>query len=202
MSETLPLRHGPVEIRRASTMEVRFPERQIDLVAVPYDEPAEVIVRGRMVTESFAPGAFEGVQMRARQFVVNRAHDYERPLGKVRRFRPRDERGLVAEIEVARIGAGDEALELAAEGLLGASVGYGIIPPDGEIWSDQGRTRRIVKAWLDHIALTGEPAFAGAQVLAVRNRDEAEATVASATTATPNLDQVRAWRLEERYSRL
>jgi HK97 family phage prohead protease len=186
---------GPVETRAASSLEVRFADRIIEVVAVPYDEPTKVMIRDRWVDETVTRGAFEGVQMRAREFKVNRAHDSERPIGWVSKLKPRDDRGLVAEIgPVLNTRDGDDALELAAEGLLGASIGFQVRHPGDETWSTDRRSRRITKAWLDHIALTGAPAYAGAKVLAVRTADPAVAV------ATPNLDRVLAELLAERYS--
>lgn len=188
---------GEVEVRTAPALEVRFAERMIDLIAVPYDEPTEVMYRGRVVAETVARGAFEGVQMRARDFKVNRAHDLERPIGWVKKFRPRDDRGLVAEIgPIRNTRDGDDALELAADGLLGASIGFKI-QPGGEEWALDRRSRRVTKAWLDHIALTGDPAYAGAKVLAVRR---AEPLAEGQRAPTPLLDEVLAWVLADRYS--
>jgi HK97 family phage prohead protease len=187
----------PIEIRTATAMEVRYPERQIDLVAVPYDEMTEVLYRGRPIRESVTRGAFEGIQMRSHSFKVNRAHDGERPVGWVTKFRPRDERGLVAEIDVIpNVRDGDEALELAAAGLLGASIGFAVLNED---WSVDRKERRVTKAWLDHIALTGTPAYQGAQVLAVRATDGPASP--AARVPTPNLDLVRLWQMQDRYSR-
>lgn len=185
-----------VEVRTAPALEVRFAERIIELVAVPYDETTKVAYHGRMIDETVTRGAFEGVQMRARDFKVNRAHDLERPIGWVRKFKPRDDRGLVAEIgPIRNTRDGDDALELAADGLLGASIGFAVLAPEDEEWTVDRRSRRINKAWLDHIALTGAPAYTGAKVLAVRAAETVEPG-----SATPNLDQVLAWVLEERYS--
>ena len=87
-----------VEVRTAATVEVRFAERMIEVIAVPYEETTKVLYRDRIIDETIARGAFEGVQMRAKGWKVNRAHDRERPLGYVHKFKPRDERGLVTEI--------------------------------------------------------------------------------------------------------
>lgn len=187
-----------VEVRAAASVEVRFADRMIDLIAVPYEQPTKVLYRDRMIDETVARGAFEGVQMRAHEFKVNRAHDLERPIGWVRKFKPRDDRGLVAEIgPIRNTRDGDDALELAADGLLGASIGFAVLHPEDETWTVDRRSRTINRAWLDHIALTGNPAYPGAKVLAVRAGDERPAPV-----ATPNLDQVLAELLAERYSRI
>ena len=181
---------GDVEYRSATGLEVRHAERVIDLIAAPYNEPAEVFLRRqqRWVTESFMPGAFNGV---SGEVLVNRAHDVERPIGRAYRFHPNDQRGLRAEIRVAKTGEGDDILELAAERLLSASVGFGVLP-GGEQWSTDRRTRKVTKAQVVHIALTGDPAYTGAQVLAVRSAPLAGdgEPADRPRPATPNLDRV------------
>ena len=80
-----------IEFRTASTLEVRHAERIIELIAVPYGETTEVQRRGKWVTESFDRDAFAGV---AGDITVNRAHDLERPLGRVHQAAPERPRGL------------------------------------------------------------------------------------------------------------
>lgn len=175
-----------IEYRTATALEVRHPERVIDLIAVPYGEKAEVFLRRlqKWVIEQFAPGAFNGV---SGSVLVNRAHDMERPVGRVIKFHPGDPRGLRTEIRVARTSEGNDILELADEGLLSPSVGF-TIPPGGEQWSADRRSRTVTKAAVEHIALTGDPAYTGAQVLDVRHVGPVlEHTVVS----TPNLDRIR-----------
>ena len=181
---------GDIEYRSASTMEVRHSERVIDLIAAPYNEPAEVFLarQQRWVTESFVPGAFNGV---GGEVLVNRAHDVERPIGRAFKFHPNDERGLRTEIRVAKTREGDDVLEYAEERLLAASVGFAVLP-GGEQWSLDRRQRQVTKARVAHIALTGDPAYTGAQVLAVRSAPLAGESEAPERprVPTPNLDQV------------
>ena len=171
-----------IEYRRAGALEVRHPERMIDLIAVPYDEETRVPHRGRWIVETVAPGSFSGVSGDVR---VNRAHDPERPLGKVVRLHPNDPRGLRAEIRVSKTVSGDEVLELAADDLLGASVGFRPLAGGEEYTHDRSR-RRITKAFLAHIALTGDPAYEGAKVLDVRKSSDE----LGHRTATPLLDSI------------
>jgi HK97 family phage prohead protease len=171
-----------VEYRTAAALEVRHAQRVIELIAVPYDEPTEVLRRGRMVTETVASGAFAGVHG---DVTVNRAHDLERPLGRVLSLHPQDPRGLRAELRMSRTAAGDEALELAADELLSASVGFQVLP-GGEEWTHDRRAVKVTRAKLVHIALTGDPAYSGARVLAVRS-----AAPIPERVPTPNLDRIR-----------
>lgn len=172
-----------IQYRTADTLEVRHAQRIIDLIAVPYNEPTDVLRRGRWVTESVDPQAFTGVHG---DVTVNRAHDLESPLGRVAAFHPNDPRGLRAELRISRTASGDDVLELAADGLLAPSIGF---QSEAEDWSADRSTVRVTRAKLVHIALTGDPAYKGAKVLAVRSQsgEEGERTA----IPTPNLDRIR-----------
>ena len=170
-----------IEYRTASTLEVRHEQRTIELIAVPYGETTEVLRRGKWVTESFDADAFAGV---AGDITVNRAHDLERPLGRVTALHPKDVRGLRAEMRISRTADGNDMLELAADGLMSASVGF---IPLAERWSTDRSAVTVTKARLAHIALTGDPAYTGARVLAVRSAQEK----AVQRPLTPNLDRIR-----------
>ena len=171
-----------IEYRTASTLEVRHAQRIIDLIAVPYNETTEVQRRGKWVTESVDPEAFLGV---SGDVAVNRAHDLERPLGRVAKLHPNDPRGLRSELRISRTNDGDEVLELADDGLLSASIGFMSL---GEQWNTARSAVKVTKARLMHIALTGNPAYPGAKVLAVRNVDE---TATRQRVLTPHLDRIR-----------
>jgi HK97 family phage prohead protease len=184
------------EYRSAETLEVRFPDRTIEVIAVPYDEETVVPYRGTLVVESIAPGAFAGIERRANRIKVNRDHDVQRPVGRATAIHPTRPEGLVAELRISQGALGDETLQLAADGVLDASVCFAPFP-GCEQWSPDKRTRRITKGWLSHIAMTSDPAYDGAQVLTVRHNtlDVAMAAV----SPTPNLDTWRAGVLEAEY---
>ena len=171
-----------LEYRSAGALEVRYPERMIDLIAVPYDEETRVVHQGRWITETVAPGSFAGV---SGEVLVNRAHNLERPLGRVVKFHPGDPRGLRTELRIAKTSEGDEVLELAADELLGASVGFAPLP-GGETYTPDRLRRRITKAFLGHIAMTGHRAYNGARVLAVRASSEPPVE----RVPTPILDRI------------
>lgn len=179
--------HEQLEYRVATPVGVRHLERVIDLIACPYNETARVFRRrqARWVDEEFDRGAFAGV---SGDVFVNRAHDVERPLGRVIRFHPGDERGLRTELRIAKTAEGDDVLELADEGLLSASVGFAI-PAGGERWSEDRSRVKVTKALLEHIAMTADPAYTQARVLAVRSN--ADGAAPSVRVATPNLDRLR-----------
>lgn len=181
--------HGPVELRAAAITDVGYPDRTIELIAVPYDEWTPVEYNGRVVEESIAPGAFGAVTNRARKFTVNLEHDPDRWIGTVLEMRTADPKGLRTRLKIRRSPEGDQTLDDAADGLLGASVGMAV-SPDHQRWEGTSR-RRILKAFLDHVALTATPAYVGAEVLEVRT---GPVVIQMPTSTTPNLDRILAER--------
>ena len=187
--------------RAAELVGVSFPERTIELVVMPYDTPIGVMYAGRPVQETIARGAFDGIQRRAksrRPVPVNVDHEERVPstIGKAVALHPNRPEGLVAEIRIARTPLGDDTLALAAEGDIGASAGF-MPMEDGLEW--RGRDAyTVTRAYLKHIAMTPDPAYEDARVLAVRNRVE----LPDEPVATPNLDRIRAEILAERYASL
>jgi HK97 family phage prohead protease len=172
-----------IEYRTATTIGVNHEQRIVEVLAVPYNETTEVMRRGKWVTESVDPGAFIGAkgEVTTEIITVNRAHDLERPIGRVRDLHPGDPRGLRSELKISRTRDGDDALVQAEDGLLSASIGF---VPIGELWTLDRSAVKVTKARLVHIALTGDPAYKGAKVLAVRSADEAP----TQPVLTPNLD--------------
>jgi HK97 family phage prohead protease len=179
---------GPLEIRSAQLADVSFPRRLIELVVMPYESETVVPHEGRLIREVCSRGAFDGIERRANRVRVNRDHQVTRTVGRAVAFHPSREVGLVAELRIAQTPLGDETLTLAEDGILDASAGFAIFP-GGESWPERD-LRRLSRVWLGHVAMTPDPAYADAQVLAVRSHDEPE-PVAS---GTPRLDEVRAWR--------
>jgi HK97 family phage prohead protease len=195
--ESRPL--SALEFRAAPTLgEVDFPSRTIELVVMPYEQETLVEYRGRMVGEICTRGAFSGLERRPNRVKVNRDHDVNRSVGCARSFHPNREDGLVAEVKIARTPLGDETLALAADGVLDASAAFGVMR-DGEVWENRNR-RRLNRLWLGHIALVPDPAYDGANVLAVREASRIDQH--ADRLETPNLDTIRAWLLEQRYSQL
>jgi HK97 family phage prohead protease len=189
---------APIELRSATISDVRFPERVVELLAVPYNQWADVEYQGRLIHESFAPGAFGNIQNRTDRIAVLGEHDPSRVLGRVKRLAPDDPAGLRSELLIRRGDAGDQVLDDAADGMLDGSVGFGALP-EHTAWDGNNR-RRITKAFLDHIALVFNPAYKGAKVLAVRSAPQPTAVAPGERTATPNLDAILLSRLESHYS--
>jgi len=177
--------------RDAQLVGVSFPARTIELVVMPYDTPALVPWEDRMVRETIARGAFDGIDRRANRVRVNRDHVLQRTVGRATAFHPARDEGLVAEVRIANTELGNETLELAADDCLDASAGF--LPMDGGMRWDGPNAYTVTKAWLGHIALTPQPAYEDAKVLAVR------AAVVSASR-TPNLDEWRALLASDRLA--
>lgn len=186
---------GPLRYRAATVSGVDFPQRVIEMIVMPYEEEALVEHKGRMITEIITRGAFAGIERRANRIRVNRDHDLKRTVGRALKLHASRDEGLVGELRIAQTELGDETLTLADEGILDASAGY-LPMPGGEKWETRNRVR-VGKAWLGHIALTPDPAYEGARVLAVRHAKR----TAGERVATPNLDVVRGWRLADRFER-
>lgn len=191
-------------------LSVNFPERTIDLIVIPYNSEAMVEYHplmgrrpgGRIgpVIERVAAGAFAGIEKRANRIKVNRDHVRDRPVGRAVVFHPDDERGLFGRLRISRTDLGDETLQLADDQVLAASAGFR--PMAGESrWLDRDHVE-YQKCWLDHVAMTADPAHVGTDVIAVRHVDPGRPREAAERVATPNLDAVLAWRLEQRYSSL
>jgi len=185
-----PTEQPPGELwhRAAELVDVRHADRIIELIVIPYEREAVVPYEGRMCRETISRGSFDGIERRANRIRANREHKRELTFGRAVALHPTRSEGLCAEIKVARTPLGDETLDLAEDGCLDASAGF--LPfPGGMVWEERSRYR-VTKAWLGHIAMTSEPAYEDAAVLAVRHQQQLTAS------KTPNLDQVRAWRLD------
>jgi HK97 family phage prohead protease len=171
---------------------VDFADRIIEVVVVPYDETTMVEYppgSGRLITESVDRGAFDGLEKRPGRVRANRDHDVTRSVGLARAIHTDRDEGLVGEVYVSRTLLGDETLQLADDGVLGASVGMAVKPSD-QRWSEGRTRRRIARAFLDHIALVPNPAYSGAEVLAVRS---VSPPVWDQPPATPYLDEALAF---------
>jgi len=183
-----------LEIRTARLGDVRFADRIIDMIVMPYESEALVPYAGRMIREVCTRGAFGSIDPARRRINANRDHDFQRSIGKAIAIRDEPD-GLVAEIKISNIPLGDETLQLADDGVLDASAGFRI-SAGGESWHENRTLRRLTKVWLHHVALTPHPAYEDARVLAVRHAE------LPPPGATPFLDQVRAWRLADEFASL
>ena len=154
------------------SLEVReSPEgRRICGIAAPFDADYDA---GDYV-ERFTAGAFhKSIVERGDKIPLLEAHRQDAmPLGRAITLEERSD-GLYAEFLISRTGRGDEALQLARDGVM-HSFSVGFVPVrDHRRKTSDGRPlveRHEVK--LHHVGLISEvPAYADARVLAVRDFD-------------------------------
>lgn len=196
MIDTEP--QGALEFRTAKPIDVRWPDRVIELIVMPYEEETVVPFKNTLVREICSRGAFDGVERRANRIRANRDHDLTRTVGRAIAIHPSREVGCVAEIRIAQTPLGDETLALAEDEILDASAGF--LPfPGGEQWLENRSLRRLNRVWLGHIAFTPDPAYEGANVLSVRT-GQLLSTIEEVKVPTPNLDQIRLWQMERRFN--
>ena len=193
-----------LETRAAQVVGMSYPERRIELIVMPYETPTTVREPRRSYTEVVSRGAFgQGIAGR-KDVRVNRDHDVRQTCGRAVKFHPSREEGLVAELHISRTPLGDETLELAADDILDASAGFalqvdkrtGRVKDGAEVWEARDR-RRLNHLWLGHIALTPDPAYETANVLAVR---AAERSAPETEVATPNLERLQLEEWREAYA--
>lgn len=183
--------------RMASSVGVN--KREVDVCGVLYDQPAKVFDRDiGLYTETIAPDAF-GTPARPNRIKVLRDHEVQRLIGHCRTVHPNRADGLYATFHVAQTPLGDESLTLAKDGSLHVSMGFAA-DPEGDEWNRDRTSVVRHRCLLWEISLVPFPAYEGADVLAVRRAPDPAVEVV-ARSATPNLDQIRAWRLEELWDR-
>jgi HK97 family phage prohead protease len=198
-----------LEFRSAEVADVNYKQRMIELIVMPYEQPTMIHTPARSFEEVVSRGAFDGVEKRTSQVKVNLDHQVQvlSTIGRAVALHPARPEGLVAELKISRTPAGNDALELAADGSLGASAGFrllqdpatGKVKPDAEVWETQTR-RRLNHLFLHHVAMTPDPAYAGAEVLSVRTAEAPQD--GPGRDATPNLDRLELERQRALYAEL
>lgn len=173
---------------------VDFAQRIITVLAVPYEHPTTVPFRQEMWTEVFSRSAFNGIESQSRKIPATTSlsipapdHVGARLVGRVLSSDPYREAGLVSEVKISRTADGDETLELASDEALFPSIGFMIKNPRFDQELDQyTKTRRVNRAFLDHLAFVGQPAYDGAKVLAMRSDSPQQEPQVS---STPRMDE-------------
>lgn len=154
----------PIEVRADE-------ERIISTRLIPYGQTVQV--RGR--PESFAFGAVQGIDPTTIKLLWQ--HDRMNPIGRGVSIEERAD-GAYVDFRVSRTPRGDEALELARDGVLSMSPGF--FPG---IQNQQGVHQRL-KA-LPEGSLVTFATYPGAEVLSVRDKEQAMPDVETPTTETP-----------------
>lgn len=170
--------------------DINFKDRIIDVIAVPWDEEAEVVWRGEVWREIFDRQALDEAAQQKARVPVNRQHNRSDTVGRIVGIDPRaDQRGALASVKVARTPRGDETLQLASEGMLGASVGYFVRKPSDVLLLRRSMTRRVQRAFLDHLSMVEDPAYKGAEPVAVHDAWTPHPAAGERSLRTPALDE-------------
>jgi uncharacterized protein len=137
---------------------------------LPWQTPARVLDRGRLVVEEFARGALAGTDPGRIVLTARHPRDAaELPIGRLVELDERDDAAWMA-ARVSKTAAGDEVLELARDGVpLGLSIGFREVD-GGSRWSPDRRRVVRTRAELDHLAIVRTPAYVGAGVVGVREQ--------------------------------
>lgn len=128
-------------------------ERRIDAIAVPYNVWATVS-GGQQVM--FRPGSLPVDGKNPRVFMY---HDSTKVVGSVVERVDTDD-AMLASMKISRTALGDEALVLAADGVMDVSVGVNVLEFTED---DQGRMIVTAAEWQE-LSLVPIPAFAGATI--------------------------------------
>jgi HK97 family phage prohead protease len=135
---------------------------------LPWGTPAQVIDRGRLVTETFTRGALVGTDPARVPLTATHPRDAGTlPIGVTIEIEDRSD-AAYGSWRVSDTLLGNEVLALARDGVpLGLSVGFAEIP-GGSRWNAERTRVTRTRAALDHVAVVRVPAYAGAGVVGVR----------------------------------
>lgn len=178
-----------VEHRSSTLQDVNKKQRLIDLIAVPYDQEADVFWRGEVWHESHDRHAYDGLETHAGRVQVNREHVKGNTVGRLVAADPSHGDGLFARVKIYSTPLGDETLTLADEGGAFPSVGFRVNSFADQRIDKRSMTRRIMRSFLDHLAFVEDPAYVGAEVLAVRAGQSGLVVAERPLPETPNLDE-------------
>jgi uncharacterized protein len=151
-------------------LELRAEEEGRTLIgrAVPYGETVEVgRIRERFVAGAFAAQIASGTVGRVKLFESHQARlSGAAPIGKTTYLAERSD-GLHGQWPLFNTQRAHDALELVRAGeVTGLSIGF---KPTKSQRARDGAVERMV-AHLDHVVLTGEPIYPGAEVMGVRSK--------------------------------
>lgn len=146
--------------------------RTITAIAVPYAPAFATVNNGQRV--SFAPGSLPVDGTAPRVFMY---HDSSKPVGLVAE-RVDTPEAMLASMKISRTALGDEALTLAADGVMAVSVGVNVIKSQAQ---EDGTMLVLQADWVE-LSLVPVPAFSESRVLDVaasanvsdENSEEAE----------------------------
>lgn len=177
-TEALEVPVDLVAVRKFSATLAAGEGRTVDLRIVPYGERIESndglggVPRGVVYREEFVAGVFDHVLKAPNRVLLDFEHDdrIEGIVGRGLELASRSD-GFYGSFKLLATSAGDTALELVREGVLGGASVECLF--QRSIRGADGVVRRV-KARLDKVALCREPAYPGAVVLGVRTLPDLE----------------------------
>lgn len=186
-----PALFAEISNRNATVQDINKKQRLVDLIAVPWEQETDKVMwRGEMWRETFDRRAFDGIQNHAGRIMVNREHAKGDTVGRVVQADPTHRDGLFARVKMFPTPRGEETLTLAEEGGAFPSVSYRMKSYADMRLDRRSKSRRILKAFWDHLAFVEDPAYDGAEVLAVRAASSGLAVAERVPLAeTPALDE-------------
>lgn len=180
-----------IEWRSATVDDVNRRQRVITVIAIPYEEEGEAFYRGEMWREVHHRGAYKGVDLSAGRVPINVEHDPKIQLGKAASIDSDHPSGLLSRMKISDPGEmGERYLALAEDDAVSASVGFYLKSNADQRLNRRMMLREINRAFLDHIALVGQPAYTGAKVLSVASDEQQKTTADLPRLNTPKLDTV------------
>lgn len=177
VNAALSRRIGVVE-RAATLADVNPSQRIISILAVPYEDPTPVLYDGERWTEVVSRSAFNGFNPsapKARSVPVSAvlkapaySHEDAHLVGRVISADTNHPDGLLLDTKISKTPVGDEVLTLANDGALHPSIGF-VSQVGSDTEADRSTmTRRVNRAFLDHLTYVPTPAYDGARVLGLR----------------------------------
>lgn len=179
-----------VEHRSSTVTDINTKQRLIDVIAVPWEQEGEVFWRGEIWNEIHTRHEFDGIENHAGRIQVNREHVKGNTAGKIVLADPSHPDGLFLRAKAYTTPLGDETLTLAEEGGAFPSIGFRVRGFADQRIDKRSKTRRILRAFLDHLAFVEDPTFVGAEVLAVRAGQSGLVVAEGPLPQTPVLDEV------------
>jgi phage head maturation protease len=135
---------------------------------IPWGVEARVLDRGRLVLEQFERGALADADPARVPLTATHPRDAGTlPIGVTIELRDEPD-AMHGAWRVSDTALGNEVLSLAADGVpLGLSIGFNEVA-GGSRWSPDRRRVTRTRALVDHVAVVRRGAYAGAQVVGVR----------------------------------
>ena len=178
-----------VEHRSSTLQDVNKRQRLVDLIIVPYDQEADIFWRGDIWHETHDRRAYIGLEEHAGRVQANREHVKGDTVGRLVAADPAYPTGLFGRVKIYNTPRGEETLTLADEGGAFPSIGFRVKSFADQRIDQRNKTRRIMKAFVDHVAFVEDPAYVGAEVLAVRAGQSGLAVAETPLPQTPALDE-------------